>query len=491
MCDREVQHAQPDHEERALPARRAQALLGRRRGIRQGRQARQGRPGPKGDPGPAGAKGDTGAKGAKGAKGDKGDAGQSGSPDGAADVLAKLLTVDGPGSGLDADLLGGLPASGYQQRVTGTCAGGSYVREIDAGGSVMCEPVADSLEPPLQLDVTDPAHKAISITLPGTSGNRGIDVLHNGVGPGVFAASTGGTGVWGTSNSVGGAALLGDNPWGEVVVGRQSGSGCETLFSKCQGIGAVVGRHDGVNGIGVRGFVTDPNGGTGVLGQSGISGGIGVAVRGENVNAANPDPAMEAITNAASGTALVVQNTAAVAVKQAASFTGNVTINGDLTVTGAKNGFRIDDPRAPDQRTLTHTPVETDALTVTYSGNVRTGADGRAVVRLPDYAETLAGDWRYGLTPIGRFGQAIIEREVPAGRFVVRTEHPRTKVSWTVTGTRHDPHAQQHAIEPVTDKGDDRGRYLEPALYGRPASRAIDELAAPTAASRAKLPSGR
>lgn len=241
------------------------------------------------------------------------------------------------------------------------------MREIDAGGSVTCEPVADSLEPPLRLDVTDPAHKAIAITLPATSANRGIDVLHNGSGSGVFAASTGGHGVWATSNSLGGAALLGDNPWGEV---RQSGSKCETLIGKCQGIGAVVGRHDGVNG-------------TGVLGQSGMGGGTGFAV------------------------------------KQAASFTGNVTINGDLTVTGAKNGFRIDDPRPPDQRTLTHTPVETDTLTVTYSGNVRTGADGRAVVRLPDHAETLAGDWRYGLTPIGRFGQAIVEREVRAGRFVV------------------------------------------------------------------------
>ena len=93
-------------------------------------------------------------------------------------------------------------------------------------------------------------------------------------------------------------------------------------------------------------------------------------------------------------------------------------------MTGTKSGFHIDDPRAPTERTLTHTPVETDALTVTYSGNVRTGADGRAVVRLPSYATAIAAGWRYTLTPIGRFGQAIVEREVSGGRFTVRTEHP-------------------------------------------------------------------
>ena len=109
---------------------------------------------------------------------------------------------------------------------------------------------------------------------------------------------------------------------------------------------------------------------------------------------------------------------------------------------------------------------------MTYSGNVRTGADGRSEVRLPAYADVLAGDWRYQLTPIGRFGQAIVEREVHAGRFTIRTEHGGTKVSWTVIGTRRDPQAVRDEIDVVREKrGADRGRYLDPALYGQPASR--------------------
>ena len=166
--------------------------------------------------------------------------------------------------------------------------------------------------------------------------------------------------------------------------------------NNCSGIGAVVGRNDGPGGYGVRGFTVAHGAtyhGTGVLGQSGISGGNGVALRGENVNAANSDNAVEAITNGG-GSALLAQGT------QAGTFNGAVTINGDLTVTGTKSGFHIDDPRAPTARTLTHTPVETDQLTVVYTGNVRTDAHGRATVKLPAYATTIAGDWRYGLTPV-------------------------------------------------------------------------------------------
>jgi hypothetical protein len=68
--------------------------------------------------GPIGPKGDKGDKGDPGAKGDQGDPGTSGSADTPVQVLTKLLTVDGSGSGLDASLLDGhdssyfLPTSG-------------------------------------------------------------------------------------------------------------------------------------------------------------------------------------------------------------------------------------------------------------------------------------------------------------------------------------------------------------------------------------------
>ena len=443
---------------------------------RHGAKGKPGAPGDKGDPGAPG------ANGAPGAPGEQGPPGTGGSPDQPADVLAKLLQVDGDGSGLDADLLGGLPHASYQQRVAGTCAAGSWVSAVAADGTVTCNSVAA----PLTLTQTETTGRALTADITNaSSGERAISVNNAGVGPGVFVNTTGGNSLWGVVGSISSAAVIGDSSSGEAVVARQNGAVCELNIGKCNGIGAVVGRHDGTGGYGVRGFVTDPNGAIGVLGQSGISGGTGTAVRAENVNAANASNALEAVTNNATGSALMAQGR--LGTGPAGTFNGSVTINGDLTVTGTKSGFHIDDPRAPTERTLTHTPVETDALTVTYSGNVRTGADGRAVVRLPSYATAIAAGWRYTVTPIGRFGQAIVEREVSGGRFTVRTEHPGTKVSWTVIGLRRDPQARRHGIDTVAEKrGAERGKYLEPSLYGAPASRSsVPRLKAEAGSARA------
>ncbi|HKG40338.1 MAG TPA: hypothetical protein VKB25_15215 [Conexibacter sp.] len=461
-----------------------------------GRRGRTGPAGPKGDTGPqgpAGAKGADGAAGPQGPVGAIGPQGPAGSADTPAEVLAKLLSVDGRGSGLDADLLDGLDGADYQQRVTGTCSGNTWLQEIDAAGAATC----GGIETPLRLEqsdtgagvldlaLTNPASTAtaqsirqggignaldIGITNNG-SGGRALSVDNQGVGPGVFA-NTNGNSIWGVVNSISSAAVIGDSSSGEAVVARQNGAICERNIGRCNGIGAVVGRHDGTGGYGVRGFVTDPNGAIGVLGQAGISGGTGTGVRAENVNAANNDNALEAVTNG-NGSALFAQGRTT-----AATFNGAVQINGDLTVTGVKSGFHIDDPRSPTTRTLTHTPVETDKLTVVYTGNVRTGKDGRAVVQLPSYATAIASDWGYQLTPIGRFGQAIVVREVgTSGRFTIRSEHPSTKVSWSVTGVRLDPQAKQDAIHPVQRKiGDDRGRYLDPEVYGKPVSEGTERV---------------
>lgn len=451
--------------------------------------------GPRGARGPRGANGRPGAPGARGPAGPPGPQGQpgpqgpagppgaAGSPDTPAQLLAKLLQVDGIGSGLDAELLAGEPADRYQRRVTGTCAPGTYVREVAADGTVLCE---RALMVPLSLQQPDPDGNVIDAEITNRdSSARVISVSSAGVGPGVIAETIGNA-LWGITRSISSAAVIGDSSSGEVVVGRQNGAICERNIGRCHGIGAVVGRHDGTGGFGVRGFVTDLNGGIGVIGQAGVSGGTGTAIRGENLNGANADNAIEAVTNG-DGAALFAQGR-----RTAATFNGAVAINGDLTVTGTKSGFRIDDPRAPGRRTLTHTPLETDALKVTYSGNATTDGRGRATVALPGYATALAGGWSYQLTPIGRFGQAIVTREVDRrGRFEIATEHPRTKVSWTVIGVRHDPQARRDRLDPVEAKrGRDRDRYLDPALYGRPASRAIAPQLRPTT-SAARAASGR
>ena len=323
-----------------------------------------------------------------------------------------------------------------------------------------------------------------------SNGGRGINVSQAGVGTGVFSSSTNGTALWGETSNISSAAVFGNTTRGEAIVGR-----ADCALASCNGIGSVVGRHDGPGGYGVRGFITDAGGGFGVFGQAGISGGTGTGVRGENVNAANAGFGVEGTTNGA-GAGIHGTETSNNAAALAGLFDGNVRVNGDLTVTGTKTGFRIDDPRDPAHRTLSHTPVETDALTVVYTGNVRTGRDGRATVRLPAYATTVAGDWRYQLTPIGRFGQAIVEREVRNGRFVIRTEHGATKVSWAVTGLRRDAFARKHPFRAVEAKaGAERGRYLHPDLFGKRSSASVIRPAPATGARvsshRPKLASER
>lgn len=66
--------------------------------------------GPTGAPGPAG---DAGPKGADGPQGATGPQGPGGSPDTPAQILSKLSTVDGAGSGLDASFLDGFDSSSF------------------------------------------------------------------------------------------------------------------------------------------------------------------------------------------------------------------------------------------------------------------------------------------------------------------------------------------------------------------------------------------
>ncbi len=185
-----------------------------------------------------------------------------------------------------------------------------------------------------------------------SNGARGIDVLQTGVGPGVFATSSGGNAVWGITSSISAAGVIGDNLYGEAVVGRNRGG---------NGVGAVVGRNDS-SGYGVRGFNTRD--GIGVLGQAGISGGTGVGGRFENVNAANGNDALQAATNGTgwSGNFVNANNSSAsraVRMSTTAGQGGNA-----LTVANGTVAFSYQHPYA------SNTVVDDATLVVTTAGNV-------------------------------------------------------------------------------------------------------------------------
>lgn len=157
----------------------------------------------------------------------------------------------------------------------------------------------------------------------------------------------------------------------------------------------------------------------------------------------------------------------------AGRFDGDVTITGTLTAS-VKN-FRIDHPLHPTEQYLTHAAIESDAMKNLYDGVVTTDGRGFATVTMPDWFDALNKDLRYQLTVVGRsFARAIVWQELRDDRFVIRTDEPRVKVSWQVTGIRDDAWARAHPMRVESPKtGADRGRYLYPEGFGAPASRAI------------------
>jgi hypothetical protein len=112
-----------------------------------------------------------------------------------------------------------------------------------------------------------------------------------------------------------------------------------------------------------------------------------------------------------------------------------------------------------------------------YNGNITTNVDGSATVELPAYFESLNKDFRYQLTVIGAFAQAIIATEVKDNKFVIKTDKPNVKVSWQVTGIRKDPYAEQNRVVPEVEKpANEKGKFLHPEAYGLPLDRSVNHV---------------
>ncbi len=160
---------------------------------------------------------------------------------------------------------------------------------------------------------------------------------------------------------------------------------------------------------------------------------------------------------------------------------GGLSTSGTVTagvINAGQKNFRIDHPLDPLNQYLVHTSIESSERLNLYSGNVTTNAEGFATVTVPDWFEALNEDFRYQLTVIGSFAQAIIKEKLVDGQFVIQTNAPAIEVSWQVTGVRHDPWAEAHPTEVEVQKpAAERGRYLHPEAYGQtlPASQSPSE----------------
>jgi len=158
--------------------------------------------------------------------------------------------------------------------------------------------------------------------------------------------------------------------------------------------------------------------------------------------------------------------------------TGTVNIGGNLnvggTLTKGAGAFKIDHPLDPENKYLIHSFVESPDMMNIYNGNVVTDGNGKATVQLPDYFEALNMDFRYQLTVIGTFAQAIISREVSNNNFEIATNQPNVKVSWQVTGIRHDAYAEKNRLPNSVEKeAANKGKYLHPEAFNQPKSKGI------------------
>ena len=151
---------------------------------------------------------------------------------------------------------------------------------------------------------------------------------------------------------------------------------------------------------------------------------------------------------------------------------GNVAITGSLSK--GSGTFKIDHPLDPENKYLYHSFIESPDMMNVYNGNIITNEQGEVAVTLPDYFEALNKDFRYQLTVIGTFAQAIVYKKIENNKFVIKTDKPNVEVSWQVTGIRKDPFAEKNRVVPEVEKtADEKGKYLHPEAYGQPIEKKI------------------
>jgi len=165
-----------------------------------------------------------------------------------------------------------------------------------------------------------------------------------------------------------------------------------------------------------------------------------------------------------------------------ADFYGNVAVNGTLSKTAGS--FRIDHPLDPANKLLYHSFVESPDMKNIYDGIAALDAKGEATVALPAWFEALNSDFRYQLTAMGAPGPNLyIAQEISHNQFKIAGGAQGMKVSWQVTGIRHDAYANAHRIPVEVDKpAEMRGHYVSPEEFGQPRSASIQAVLHPSTA---------
>jgi hypothetical protein len=417
-----------------------------------------------------------------------------------------LMSVPYALKAADAETIGGLPASAFlkasgpgsaaasnsSQALAGISGGGTtnhitkWVSATKLGNSNIFDAGSGNVgiattAPTAKLDVNGTARIRDNATVNGSLGTGPITAT---------SSSSGGTGIIANAGS-----STASN--GLIAYGATGVAGYTTVASSIALYGNA-GNSAGSNGVvgygatGVAGnstitgsYGTYGNGSTGVWGNStgtganvgvygtGATGGTGVYGVGDAWGvlgqSSSPSGSGGGFGNSSTGDALFTYNQSG---GFAAFFDGDVDVDGNLSK--AAGSFKIDHPLDPANKYLYHSFVESPDMMNIYNGNATTDEQGSAVVQLPEWFETLNRDFRYQLTVIGQFAQAIVASKVSNHQFAIKTDKPNVEVSWQVTGIRQDAWANAHRIPVEVPKAErDRGLYLHPELFGAPPEKNI------------------
>jgi hypothetical protein len=341
--------------------------------------------------------------------------------------------------------------------IPGGLAPGSYQLTVNNGTATVLFDVTYGADGPLTLpfagSVSNAANPAFAVT--NTSYANAAIAGHGGAatsGAG-GGGSTGIIGYGGPSNGTGdgpsyggyglegygGVAAVAGDVGGYGVTAFGGTANTPTSFPG-QGLGAVGGGFSGTGSV---------NAGDGINTFGGVGG-----TPNTSGNGIYSEPGIPG-----SGGSLSLQT------NFAGLFNGDVDVEGNLSKAGGS--FKIDHPLDPANKYLLHSFVESPDMKNIYDGMVVSDATGTAIVTMPAWFEALNNDFRYQLTVIGQFAQAIVASEIANRSFIIKTSKPNVKVSWQVTGIRQDAWANAHRIPVEVEKApQDQGRYLHPELFG-------------------------
>ncbi len=338
----------------------------------------------------------------------------------------------------------------------------------------------------------------ISSSSPGglSSGVRGRNLGQGTLGIGVYGShAAGGWGVYGnapTGRGVNGVSSSGTGIYAQTSSGNglfatHLGAGTNvTLANDGYGVEAfntsVAGNGVGILGwggeAGVEGRAQEDGSGNrvGVRGLAGSSDSTGLFLAGIQGSAITAGTLSfrrgygvygSAQASTGTDTAYGIYGTASgVGTQWAGYFSGDVHITGTLSKTSGS--FKIDHPIEPETKYLSHSFVESPDMMNIYNGVALLDNDGNAIITLPDYFEALNKTFRYQLTAIGApMPNLYISSEVSTNEFAIAGGAAGAKVSWQLTGIRHDASALARPIIVEEDKDEHHhGKYLDPEAYG-------------------------